>query len=234
MVDAGHLSSESSIRAVEQLCNLRVRDAVALAKSDPERADKEFREVIRRLQALLSVSESDERHSLVGSALKRWASVKPPEERSTRRKLLERAAKAYKKASDWRWKREGIIHYYPAFNELAVRVLLGEEDRGRELLSQGEESLRLLEARSPDIWNRIALGDAKLYRMMLGEGAPEEVVEAYSRAFESGAGANPRERKSVKEQVELLASLTEGGSEWQNKLLAVRDGLLKSRVNGGC
>ena len=119
------------------------------------------------------------------------------------------------------------MHHYPAFNELAVRVLLGEEERARELLPQAEESLRLLEARSPDIWNRIGLGDAKLYRMMLGEVVPDKVVEAYSRAFESGAGANPRERKTVKEHIESLASLAEGGSEAQKKLLAVRDGLLK-------
>ena len=63
------------MRAVEQLANYEARHADDVAESEPERARELYESAIARLEHLLAVAETAERHNLLGGTYKRRAAA---------------------------------------------------------------------------------------------------------------------------------------------------------------
>ena len=117
-------TSTTTMRAVEQLANFEVRLAEDITNGDAEHARELQQSAIARLERLLAVAETAERHNLLGSAYKRRAAIEP--NAKTAKKTLSQASEHYAKAHRYRLQREGLDPY-PALNWLTLATLLDEQ-----------------------------------------------------------------------------------------------------------
>ncbi len=117
-------ASTTTMRAVEQLANFEVRLAEDITDGDAEHARELQESAIARLERLLAVAETAERHNLLGSAYKRRAAIEP--NAKTAKKTLSQASEHYAKAHRYRLQREGLDPY-PALNWLTLATLLDEQ-----------------------------------------------------------------------------------------------------------
>src|SRR6185312_6001476 len=108
----------------EDLANYEARLADQNADGQVGRARELYESAITRLERLLKVAETAERHSLLGSAYKHRAAAEP--DASEARKTLAEAGDSYRRAHLLSLKRKGLGPY-PALNWLTVATLLGEQ-----------------------------------------------------------------------------------------------------------
>lgn len=116
--------STTTMYAVEQLANFEARHADDIALTEPDRARDLYASAIGRLEQLLAVAETAERHNLIGGAFKRRAVA---EQRSSgARKALTLASEHYRRAHVLSIQRRGLDPY-PTLNWITLATLLGEE-----------------------------------------------------------------------------------------------------------
>jgi tetratricopeptide (TPR) repeat protein len=195
-------NSKVQVRAAEQLANLQYRHGAKL--SDKERDDL-VREADRHLEWLRSLGETPERLSLLGSAFKRAARWSTG---GVRAKNLRDARKYYAKA----YKNQNA-DTYPAMNEIALRLLLPHDDQEEKkilgLIAEVEEKAQKNLAESKNVWNRAAIPDAMVLRMIIkGElgdrKAQDRLIKEYERALH---GATQQEKLSVGNQIYFLRDM---------------------------
>jgi CHAT domain-containing protein/pimeloyl-ACP methyl ester carboxylesterase len=116
--------STTTMRAVEELANYETRLADDVAKGDPERARELYDRATARLDQLLAVAETAERHNLIGAALKRRALAEP--NLRTARKRLTEASNHYRQAHLLCLQRHGLDPY-PTLNWVALATVLDAE-----------------------------------------------------------------------------------------------------------
>jgi hypothetical protein len=173
---------------------------------------------IGRLDALVAIAPSVERLTLLGSAFKTRALLELDGARS---EALTKAADAYRQASALA---PNGLDYYPALNAAACGVMLGWCDVDvRALIADAERDARERERLRPDVWNRIALADAALVRMLCdaSDGAP--VIEAYRGAFSLGIGADLAHRDAVRDHLEFLGIVCPPGNKLRALELVTRE-----------
>jgi tetratricopeptide (TPR) repeat protein len=240
--------SKSSLKAGEQLANLRAKQAVQAWRNGPrdaaatEKAVAAIRQSIEQIEAVSNLVRAStgttapsravvERLSLLGSAWKRMAIVKRDDER--RQALIESAAK-YKEA----YERSRRIpnrepDHYPAVNWQLMRALLGQRV-DRKLLKEVDKYAAGEDARSPNFWALVNAMDAQVVEALaegkVGERS-DKIETAFKRAWKRGG--NYREGRAIKEQLEFIRDmLPERGRKRANlvkdfdALLATVDGIL--------
>ena len=122
-LDAEGDDSTTTLRAVEHLANFEARLADQTTDGQAGRARELHESAITRLERLLKVAETAERHSLLGSAYWRRAAAEP--DAGEARTALAQAGENYRRAHLLSLQRKGLDPY-PALNWLTVATLLGE------------------------------------------------------------------------------------------------------------
>ena len=213
-LDTGELDSKTTIKAAEQLLNFIAREA-------EERKDVNgLQAAIRRLTAMQGVAPTAERYNLLGGAQKRLAIVL--EEAAEVRAAVTEAVKSYGQALERRVKK-GTFDHYPAVNQLALQVLLGEApDEWEEVLRKSELNARerfISERGTKDaVFHALAPADiAVVHALASGTfDAPgdtrtrevQRIVSLYGHTLQL-TEATPRQKDSVADQVRLLQTFVE-------------------------
>ena len=169
---------------------------------------------IARLDRLLTVSETAERHNLLGSVYKRRAATEPTVE--AKREALSRACYHYRRAHELNLERQGLDPY-STLNWLTVATLLGEQvPEADELLDRCEATGRERFLIDRNFFPAVASADARLVRALTGgqlgtdDGAAEiELRELQSRYHDVIERTVPsaRELDSVCRHIEIIGIL---------------------------
>jgi pimeloyl-ACP methyl ester carboxylesterase len=230
---------ELSVQAVEQLCNLIVRQAIKISES--QRAKEVIAEARERLTALMNaVGPNVERWCLLGSIAKREAVL--ARRRREKENALAAMRDAYKKAHELETKTGEQADPYPLLNWLTAEILLellGKKGASaqtlKEKLAEAESAAMDRDRRNPNFWALVASVDSALLRHLargnLGTHV-EELVHSYIAARKRDG--SPRELLAVAEQLEFLAGILVFVPEQAKKkrlqtaLAKIRQGLIKS------
>ncbi|MBM3226596.1 MAG: CHAT domain-containing protein, partial [Candidatus Tectomicrobia bacterium] len=203
---------QTTLHAVEQLCNCQVRHARTLP---PDAAMALLQEATQRLEALCAVSPTSERHSLLASAAKRQFMLTA--ERAPRHALLQRMAEHYAMAYELsRQTSSKDFAPYPLVNYLAVRVVLERipdiatppipYGSVAALLHEATQAGRERDQHTSEFWNAVVVPDCQMVQALCsGTFSPQvqdDIMKAYQRALTRSG--SPRERDSVVEQYTFL------------------------------
>ncbi len=187
-------SSDAPLRAAEQLGNCEGRLAEKLKSKDPVRAASLFEISYERLKGLVAIGESSERLSLVGATLRRWAGAFP----ERRQELYIEALSCYSKAAAL----DPPDLYYPLSNKISIELTLGEVPSVEDI-----DRIEASASRQTDVWARGASADAAVLRFVgLGIGNATDVAQIVKRIWRAGAGTTERQRSSLIDMLEKLAS----------------------------
>ena len=207
-------ASTTTMRAVENLANYEARRAEEIADGEPERARELHKSAIRRLEQLLAVAETAERHNLLGSAYKRRA-VAEPNSRAAR-KALSQASEHYRQAHVFMLQRQGLDPY-PALNWLTLATLLDEQVPDADaLLERCEATARERFAIDRKFFTAIDMANAALIRALrsgrLGQDgqAGDNEVARLQTSFEEVvelAAPTASELDSVGKQIDITGRL---------------------------
>ncbi|MDE2564592.1 MAG: CHAT domain-containing protein, partial [Burkholderiales bacterium] len=156
--------ASASIKACEQLANLRARrawaraDRAAADSAALEQARQDIEAALQDLRALLALQPTLERASLVGSAFKRLAllQAKRGDTRAQRQALAEAAA-AYGQAEALAAAARDPDLFYPALNRMALELVAhlgqaGWAGLAAEARAAVRASLQAKAASQPDFW----------------------------------------------------------------------------------
>jgi pimeloyl-ACP methyl ester carboxylesterase/tetratricopeptide (TPR) repeat protein len=203
---------ELSVHAVEQLCNLMVRQAIKIP--EPKEAIAVIAAARERLAALMNaVGPSVERWCLLGSIAKREAAL--ARRRREKENALAAMRDAYKKAHELETKMDAQADPYPLLNWLTAEILLellGKKGASpqtlKEKLAEAESAAMDRDRRNPNFWALVASVDSVLLRHLARGNLTahvEELVDAYIAARKRDG--SPRELLAVTEQLEFLAGI---------------------------
>jgi CHAT domain/Tetratricopeptide Repeats-Sensor len=219
---------------IEQLANFKARWAETLVSVEaaggkarrgqrpgalPVRATKLFEDAEKLLDALVSIGDTSERYSLLGSLHKLRARAAKA---SARESALDAMAKAYATAYDLARKAQRRDAYYSLLNQLAAGVALSwrgrvrkraQADRMAKEISSGLAELErladALDASSTSFWELALHGDRRLlgalWRRKLGPKDIDDIEAAYRQA--ALRCGSPREVDSVTGQLEFFSEM---------------------------
>jgi hypothetical protein len=207
-------TSTTTMRAVEQLANYEARLADDLADSQAERARELQESAIARLEQLLAVAETAERHDLLGGTYKRRAAAEPNSR--TARKALSQASEHYRQAHLLRLQRQGLDPY-PALNWLTLATLLDEQVADADaLLERCEATAREQFSIDRKFFTAMDMANAALVRALRsgrlgqdGQAGDDEVAQLQT-SFEEVvelAGPTASELDSVGKQIDITGRL---------------------------
>lgn len=225
----------ASIKAIEQLANIRIRLAVQTCEDDPD-CYKDSKAVIEaQIETLMSlmnmIGETSERWSMVGGGYKRLAQISSGKPTKACEQALKKMETAYRHA--WRLADQDP---YPLTNVLVARILRllrtndPDEIKGElpELIELKEEALRLAELqklKSPDdFWASVGGTDANLTGCLLDyvhsdptslrEELFEGLVRDYATTWRRYGSA--RELNSIIEHYAFLSTVLRGVENHKN------------------
>ena len=207
-------TSTTTMRAVEDLANYEARLAEEIADGQPERARELHDSAIARLERLLAVAETAERHNLLGSAYKRRAVTEPNSR--TARKALSQASKHYRQAHLLRLQRQGLDPY-PALNWLTLATLLDEQVPDADaLIERCEATARERFSIDRKFFTAIDMANAAMVGALRsdrlgqdGQAGDDELVRLQT-SFEEVvelAGPTASELDSVGKQIDIIGRL---------------------------
>ncbi len=156
----------ASFKAAEQLGNLMARRGGR--RSDPKAARSEIRAAISRLNHLVLMHGTVERHSLLGSAWKRLAMVEHAQaDLAQELAALRETAKHYGQAETLALAIAEPAHFYPAMNAIAATVrmaLLQGEKPALEptRMASALQSLQAAVQREPDFWSVVGVAEWRM------------------------------------------------------------------------
>jgi tetratricopeptide (TPR) repeat protein len=207
-------TSTTTMRAVEYLANYESRRAEEIADGQPERARELHDSAIARLEQLLAVAETAERHNLLGSTYKRRA-VAESNSRSAKT-ALSRASEHYRQAHLLRLQRQGLDPY-PALNWLTLATLLKEPVPDADaLIERCEATARERFSIDRKFFTAIDIANAAMVHALRsdrlgqdGQAGQDEVLRLQSIFVEvvELAGPTASELDSVGKQIDIIGKL---------------------------
>jgi tetratricopeptide (TPR) repeat protein len=215
---SGENASSIKISAVEQLANLRVRNAVTAFRNlppdrrDPAQTIATIEASLRTVQALAqAVGDTQARLALQGGCWKRLAQVQAPSDEADR--ALEKMADCYDRAAAI----AGGDRGYPRLMACNARICIAARS-GTDCDREISESLqRLSESKPPDdadFWRLVRWADVRLNVAVLRAPSPseeeDEIVMAYRRAWRHVG--SPIKLRSVVEQLEFFEDIFAHGA----------------------
>lgn len=208
-------SAEGSLKALEQLANVRAKWAVQTVKKDDDRraALDTMKRALDAADLLLRVGRTPERLAIRASTLRRLALCIPPAAPELVTQALAQAARDYREAAEMYVDRTDDPGYrYPAINAELLDWLVHERDS--HLVFDADRADRVVAAvgtatrdESPDFWSRVADADVGFARALIGGSfdADRAVIEdAYRTAF---VRSSRRERVTVLEHLDLVGGM---------------------------
>jgi hypothetical protein len=207
------------VKAIEQLANLSVRNAVAtmralpLGKRDPAKSAEEIRTWLRKIEGLTELlGETRERLSLQGSCWKRLAQAQP--EDSDADAALREMAERYDRASAID---EPGDRSYPQLMACVARICAAVRT-GNECDTGAIKRLKeLIDVKPPedaDFWQLIQWADARMADIILQSpnlsNEQQSLLAAYDRAWRHVG--SPVKLKSVIEQLEFYEDIFSSGT----------------------
>ena len=207
-------TSTTTMRAVEHLANYEARRAEEIADGQPERARELHASAIARLEQLLAVAETAERHNLLGSAYKRRAVAESNSR--TAKKALSQASEHYRQAHLLRLQRQSLDPY-PALNWLTLATLLDEHVPDADaLIERCAATARERFSIDRKFFTAIDMANAAMVRAFRsdrlgqdGQAGDDEVVRLQT-SFEEVvelAGPTASELDSVGKQIDIIGRL---------------------------
>lgn len=209
-------SAEGSLKALEQLANVRAKWAVQMVRNGEVRADA-LSTMDRALDAadlLLQVGRTPERLAIRASTLRRRALCLAPEDPDAVTDALVRAGNDYREAAGMYVDRTDDPGYrYPAVNAELLGWLVHERDP--RLVFDADRADRVVGAAvstasretSSNFWSRVADADARFARALIGgtfEADRDAIECAYREAF---TRSSRRERVTVVEHLDLVGEM---------------------------
>jgi hypothetical protein len=208
--------ADAPMSALEQLSNLRVRHATALAGEDRQKrreALRLLRETETVLGNLVAMGRSSERYSLLGSLYKRRAMLV---EGPARRAALEAMRRAYARAFDIAGRDEPSARAYALGNRLAADVVLSWRApgrRGRDDVRTGlrahAEIAEALRRTSTAYFDLAATADGRLLSELAKGALPPPTRRRVQEAFVQAGlrGVAPRHRASFRDQLSFYTAM---------------------------
>jgi tetratricopeptide (TPR) repeat protein len=160
----------ATLRAMEQLGNVRARRAAKLANAPAAR--REARAGIELLERAAAIAPTVERLSLLGSACKRLALVEKGAGAGTaERAALQASLRNYRAAEDLARKTNADNLFYPAMNRMSVELVFqAATAAGRAFdpadVSAVRQSLQKRNDDDPDFWSVIGLTELRIYEAL--------------------------------------------------------------------
>jgi tetratricopeptide (TPR) repeat protein len=207
------------VKAIEQLANLSVRNAVVTMRAlPPEKRDlaktaEEIRTWLRKIEGLTELlGETRERLSLQGSCRKRLAQAQPASADADA--ALSKMAERYDRASaiDERGDRS-----YPQFMACVARICAAVRTGNECDVGVVEQLKKLIDATPPedaDFWQLIQWADARMADVIFQSPNPlsaqQSLLAAYERAWRHVG--SPVKLKSVIEQLEFYEDIFSSGA----------------------
>lgn len=203
------------LKAVEKLGNIETRLAAQLAdegSSDQERIRKLLEGAEKRLQQVIAIGATPERHSLLAGLNRKRAELGIGGKTS-----LSEAAKHYRKAHELALETTGEIDPYSAINWGVFRCLAGapggeqDEKVKRELKRLARDSVAAAERKKksePTFWNRVTEADAEVMLGLLNgdlDKRVKKIAGMYKKAFELESAED--ERRSIRDHVRFLEKM---------------------------
>ncbi len=215
-----------SIRALEQLCNLKSRlGAIQFLEGEPGKGRAAIQEGIRLAGLLLQFGETVERYNLMGSAYKRLAVAET--DARARREAISKAAEYYNKAYLHGAGDSNDAAYYSLPNWLLMEVLLekagvkkaGPEGQPENRMAE-EEKLKNAEAKAqedegvnPTFWSGVNKADLGILRALingdLDSQRSQEILDSFRKAWQRGGDF--LKRRTVEEHLGFLISVLQPG-----------------------
>jgi tetratricopeptide (TPR) repeat protein len=185
----------SSLAAIEQLANLKVRRAwqrTAQQDDGVERAREEIAEAMALLDTLLAIGRTVERESLYGSAYKRLALIEAAAgwsakeaEAISRMKDHYQAAEQIARARAANETTGRVNVFYPAMNRIAAQLALeGGTTKAKALDKETLEIVRRsMSEVPPDFWSVVGQTELNMYAS-LAAGTLEQDLNALTKEFQ--------------------------------------------------
>lgn len=225
--------AEFSVKALEQLANLKCRWQIDRLNDPQQKATKtevarEIRKSIDELRGLLAIGETLERFALIGSACKRLALVT---RNGRRNKNLADMRDAFARARDIS-AQDGPVNPYPTNNWLAAHLLLksrrakqAEDDPvDVELWLKRVETVvdGYTTADLSDFWNAIAKTDLDVIRSLHSVAPNQQVAKENAKRIAKGylrelKTATARDFSSIVEHMEFLVEVLSEEIESETK-----------------
>ena len=234
-------ASTTTMRAVEQLANFEARLAESVADGEAERARKLHESAVARLEQLLKVAETAERHNLLGSTYKRRAVV--VRNSRTARNALHQASKHYAKAHLLKLQRQGLDPY-PALNWLTLATLLDEPVPDADaLLDRCEATARERFSIDRDFFTAMDMAYTALVRALRagrlgqdGQAGDNEIAQIQTRFKEviDLAAPTASQLDSVGKQIDIICRVLENISpkHASTRTTVARLAELRARIAG--
>nr|MCH9673434.1 CHAT domain-containing protein [Gammaproteobacteria bacterium] len=190
-------TSDANIQAIEQLAVVESRVGEEFVRQGETTDGRRLlRKAERRLEQLLRIAPSAERHALLGSTYKRRAVNEEPKARITG---LTKARAAYQRAVD----AAPTNLFYPLENKIGLDLLLGEAVSRDEL-----RQVRTSAETSTETWSAASVANVHLLEFLaFGDGALDEAAKQYESALGPRTATSARERDAVLQQIELIANV---------------------------
>jgi CHAT domain-containing protein len=207
------------VKAIEQLANLSVRNAVATMRAvpaeerDPARTAEEIRTWLRKIEGLTEVlGETRERLSLQGGCWKRLAQAQPANDDTET--WLRTMAECYDRAAKIPEPRNNS---YPRLMACSARIcgaLRSGEDCDAGVTAQLTALIDSSPPEDADFWRLILWADARMADAILRSANPSDeqqsLLAAYERAWRHVG--SPAKLKSVIEQLEFYEDIFSSGA----------------------
>jgi pimeloyl-ACP methyl ester carboxylesterase len=229
----------SSLKSLEQLANLEVRHGEALMKEEKSRkqGDVLMKSGLKRLKSIVSIGETVERLSLLGSSYKRRAQALHATGKTKEiPKVLEEMTEAYTEAVKLSLHRDGERDYYPLLNAMdgifllatwGKNTLMNEQKKYRAILL--EEAIRNGQHRFESertYFHALSKVDAARVNALWacfdgrdGESITQQIVlnalAVSYRDVHTRLG-NPREKNSALNQIDVLVELMNGAAQYES------------------
>jgi hypothetical protein len=213
----------ASLRAVEQLGNLRVRQAWGVAeraRGQPsgqreaiDEARKQMMAALDLLRSVRAVAPSIERESLCGSAWKRVAMLEAlAEDRAAEQRAIAEMRDNYLRAEEMAWKSNAPNLSYPALNGMAAELIVDAVTEGwkgfdPERLRRVRACLDAQAKSDPEFWILADQIGLRVYEVMAVCRLDPEyaAIEAAYRGLYV-RDASPGNWESVRDQLRFLLS----------------------------
>lgn len=236
----------ASMKATEQLGNLRVRQAWARAHAAPAKgrdaalraAREEIAQALALFQRLDALAESAERASLQGSAYKRLVHIERlAQQPAAARTMLDRMALAYGRAVAIGRATQAPDLFYPALNLLSAQVARVRDqplvlDAG--LVSELRHMLVQRTHEDPEFWSVLGQTELMLYEAVAAHRLAqhcEAILRGYTDLHLRAPGS--QKWRTVCEQVDfVVAELLESGPQRERAAARELKRQLRALVDG--
>jgi len=220
-------NGETTLKAIEQLCNFRARLAVQIdGKGNNAKAMELLKDAVTDIDKVIDIAATPERWAIHGSVIKRRALILSKEINSGKGRSnikgklvidLEKIGSSYVEAAKLLEKTNHKSDAYYLLNSTATKMLLAllqntelDKTELKDNLNSARTASKEKDTDDPSFWNAIATVECDLLDGLADETLPsrvDEIVNGYMEAKQRDG--SPREFLSAKGHLDYLMAVAE-------------------------